>query len=64
MAGSTYMLAPADWLNGDLQDSIPGSVTGKEFNDQFTAAVQKIYNSGHHNPVVFSHKFGDQSTGR
>ncbi|MGD1111277.1 MAG: histidine phosphatase family protein, partial [Mycobacterium sp.] len=53
----TYLLAPADWLNGDLQDRIPGSVTGKEFNDQFTAAVQKVYNSGRHNPVVFSHKF-------
>ena len=24
---------------------------------QFTAAVQKVYNSGQHNPVVFSHKF-------
>jgi broad specificity phosphatase PhoE len=54
---ATYLLAPADWLNGDLQDRIPGSVTGKEFNDQFTAAIQKVYDSGHHNPVVFSHKF-------
>jgi broad specificity phosphatase PhoE len=54
---STYLLAPAEWLTGDLQDSIPGSITGKEFNDQFTAAVQKIYDSGRHNPVVFSHKF-------
>lgn len=54
MASSTYMLAPADWINGDMQNSIPGSVSGKQFNDQFTAAVDKIYNSGHHNPVVFS----------
>lgn len=54
---STYLLAPADWLKGDLQDSIPGSVTGKEFNDRFTAAMQKVYDSGRHNPVVFSHKF-------
>jgi broad specificity phosphatase PhoE len=54
MANSTYMLAPADWINGDIQDSIPGSVSGKQFNDQFTAAIQKIYNSGHHNPAVFS----------
>ena len=29
MADSTYMLAPADWLNGDVQDSIPGSISGK-----------------------------------
>lgn len=54
MSSSTYMLAPADWINGDVQDSIPGSVSGKQFNDQFTAAIQKIYNSGHHNPAVFS----------
>jgi broad specificity phosphatase PhoE len=54
---STYLVAPANWLKGDLQDSIPGSVTGKEFNDRFTAAMQKVYDSGQHNPVVFSHKF-------
>jgi broad specificity phosphatase PhoE len=56
-APSTYLVAPADWLNGDLQDSIPGSVTGKQFNDQFTAAIQKVYDSGNRNPVLFSHKF-------
>lgn len=55
MAGSTYLLAPADWLRGDLQNSIPGSISGKQFNDQFTAAVNKVYNSGHNKPVVFSH---------
>lgn len=54
---TTYLLAPADWLQGDVQDSIPGSVSGKEFNDRFTAAIQKIYESGHNKPVVFSHKF-------
>jgi broad specificity phosphatase PhoE len=55
MAKSTYMLAPANWITGDVSESIPGSISGKEFNEQFTAAVNKIYNSGHHNPVVFSH---------
>ncbi|OBH90543.1 MULTISPECIES: histidine phosphatase family protein [unclassified Mycobacterium] len=54
---ATYLLAPADWLRGDTQDSIPGSVSGKEFNEQFTAAIAKVYNSGQHDPVVFSHKF-------
>ena len=54
---ATYLLAPADWLKGDVQNSIPGSISGKQFNDQFTAAIQKVYNSGQHNPVVFSHKF-------
>ncbi|MGN6337419.1 histidine phosphatase family protein [Mycobacterium sp.] len=56
MAQSTYMVAQADWLNGDVSNSIPGSVSGKEFNDQFTAAVNRIYNSGHRNPVVISHR--------
>lgn len=55
MAKSTYLLAPADWLKGDMQDAIPGSVSGKQFNDQFTAAVQKIYDSGQKNPIAFSH---------
>jgi len=54
MASTTYMLAPADWINGDIQNSIPGSISGKQFNEQFTAAVNKVYNSGHNRPVVFS----------
>jgi len=57
MDPSTYLLAPADWLNGDVQDSIPGSINGKEFNDRFTAAMQKIYDSGHSKPVVFAHLY-------
>src|SRR5205085_1158832 len=37
------------------QDAIPGSVNGNEFNEQFSRAVQKIYDSGHSKPVAFSH---------
>jgi broad specificity phosphatase PhoE len=55
-ANSTYLLAPMDWLNGDRKDAVPGSISGNEFNDQFTAAVQKIYDSGGSRPVAFSHK--------
>ncbi len=57
MAASTYLLAPADWLHGDRQNSIPGGVNGNEFNERFTAAIQKIYSSGHNKPVVFSHLY-------
>jgi broad specificity phosphatase PhoE len=57
MDPSTYLLAPADWLAGDVGNSIPGSISGKEFNDRFTAAVQKIYDSGHSKPVVFAHLY-------
>lgn len=50
-----YLTAMKDWLNGDRQDAIPGGSNGKQFNDRFTAAVRKIYDSGHAKPVVFSH---------
>ena len=39
---------------GNREMSIPGSISGTEFNSQFTAAVQKIYKSGHSKPLVFS----------
>jgi broad specificity phosphatase PhoE len=54
-ADLTYLLAPTDWLHGDREDAIPGSISGNEFNDQFSAAVQKIYDSGNTKPVAFSH---------
>lgn len=53
-AAATYMVAPADWLRGDTSFSIPGSVSGTEFNGKFTAAVQQIYASGNNKPVAFS----------
>ena len=54
-ADLTYLVAPSDWLNGDLKDAVPGSISGTEFNDRFSAAVQKIYDSGNSRPVAFSH---------
>ena len=54
-ADRTYLVAPANWLNGDRKDAVPGSISGIEFNDQFSAAVQKIYDSGNTKPVAFSH---------
>lgn len=51
---STYLLAPNDWLRSDRKEAIPGSINGDQFNDQFTAAVQKIYDSGHSKPIAFS----------
>jgi broad specificity phosphatase PhoE len=55
MAPSTYMVAPMDWLRGDFHNGIPGSINGNQFNDQFTAAIRTIYDSGHSKPVAFSH---------
>ena len=53
-AAITYMVAPADWLRGDTSFSIPGSVSGTDFNGKFTEAVQRIYASGDNKPVAFS----------
>lgn len=54
-ADLTYLVAPSLWLRGDVTDAVPGSISGEEFNDQFTAAVQKIYDSGNSRPVAFAH---------
>lgn len=53
-AAATYMVAPMDWMRGFTNFSIPGSVTGTEFNGKFTSAVQRIYESGDTKPVAFS----------
>lgn len=54
MASSTYLLAPIRWVDGDVDTSIPGSVSGSDFNSQFSAAIRKIYDGGHAKPAVFS----------
>ena len=47
--------SPTAWLQGNRNATIPESINGNQFNDDFTAAVQKIYDSGEKNPVAFSH---------
>lgn len=50
----TFLLGPQAWLKGDRRFGIPGSVNGNQFNGAFSAAVQKIYDSGENKPVAFS----------
>ena len=50
----TFLLGPEAWLKGDRRFGIPGSVNGNQFNQAFTVAVQKIYESGNDKPVAFS----------
>lgn len=50
-----YFTAPTAWLHGDRKATIPESIDGNQFNNDFTAAVQKIYDSGEKNAVAFSH---------
>jgi broad specificity phosphatase PhoE len=52
---ASYLLAPQQWLEGNRDATIPGSINGNEFNDRFTGAVQKIYDSGDKNAVAFAH---------
>jgi broad specificity phosphatase PhoE len=54
-AVSTYGLAPMQWLQGERDARIPGAIDGNQFNDEFTEAVQRIYESGDKNAVAFSH---------
>lgn len=50
-----YLLAPLAWIHGDRTAAIPGSIDGNQFNDEFGAAVQRIYDAGDANPVAFAH---------
>ena len=50
----TFLLGPQNWLKGDRRFGIPGSVNGNQFNEAFTEAVQKMYDSGQEKPVAFS----------
>lgn len=54
MSSDTYMLAPRAWLNGDVEDSVPGAISGTKFNSDFSGAVRQIYDSGHNKPVVIT----------
>lgn len=49
-----YLLGPEGWINGDRRFGIPGSVNGDQFNNDFTGAVQKMYDSGSDKPIAFS----------
>lgn len=51
---ATYLLPMEYWLTSNRQFAIPGSVNGNQFNEQFSAAVQKIYESGDNKPIAFS----------
>ncbi|MUL83114.1 MULTISPECIES: histidine phosphatase family protein [unclassified Mycolicibacterium] len=54
-AVDTYFSAPEQWLRGDRNARIPGSIDGNEFDARFDGAVQQIYDSGDDNPVAYSH---------
>jgi broad specificity phosphatase PhoE len=50
-----YVLAPIAWTLGARFVPVLGSTDGNAFDDRVDDAVQKIYDSGNRNAVVFSH---------
>ncbi|MET4431757.1 histidine phosphatase family protein [Mycolicibacterium sp. 624] len=54
-AGNGFYQTLTQWMQGDRDARIPGSIDGNEFEARFTDAVNEIYHSGHQRPVVFAH---------
>ena len=54
-AGTGYLRPLEQWLKGDRNARIPGSIDGNEFDARFDEAVDAIYRSGQQRPVAFSH---------
>ena len=54
VSASTYRMPMREWLRSNRTFTIPGSVSGAQFNGQFSEAVQKIYENGDDKPVAFS----------
>jgi broad specificity phosphatase PhoE len=54
-AGMGYLQPLEQWLSGNRNARIPGSIDGNEFDARFDEAVDAIYRSGQQRPVAFSH---------
>ena len=54
-AAAGYLQPLEQWLRGNRNVRIPGSIDGNEFDARFDEAVDAIYHSGQQQPVAFSH---------
>jgi broad specificity phosphatase PhoE len=50
-----YISPMIEWAAGDLNERIPGSINGQQFDNRFDKAVRTIYKSGDRNAVAFAH---------
>jgi broad specificity phosphatase PhoE len=50
-----YIGTVATWLEGNLDQRMPGGETGEEFLSRYDAAVQKIVAAGHDTALIVSH---------
>ncbi|TPG34438.1 histidine phosphatase family protein [Mycolicibacterium hodleri] len=53
--GVAFYAALKQWVHGDRNARIPGSIDGNEFDARFDDAVAAIYATGDRKPVAFSH---------
>lgn len=51
----TYLAAPLQWLGGNLDARIPGSIDGHEFVKRVNDSLRAVKNRGSKRPVIFSH---------
>ncbi|MBW0272823.1 histidine phosphatase family protein [Nocardia sp. MH4] len=54
-AGRDYFAAPLQWIQGNLDARIPGSINGHEFKKRMNDSIQDIQDRGSKRAAVFSH---------
>ncbi|MFC4126265.1 histidine phosphatase family protein [Nocardia rhizosphaerae] len=50
-----YLAAPIQWLQGNLDARIPGSLNGHEFKKRMDDSIQDVKDRGDKRAVIFSH---------
>lgn len=50
-----YFEAPLQWIQGNLDARIPGSINGHEFKKRMDDSIRDIQNRGSKRPMIFSH---------
>ncbi|KAF0848196.1 histidine phosphatase family protein [Nocardia caishijiensis] len=54
-AMANYFAAPLQWMQGNLDARIPGSINGHEFKKRMDDSIQDIQDRGHKRATIFSH---------
>lgn len=54
-ARDSYFAAPVQWMQGNLDARIPGSIDGHEFKKRMDDSIQDIQDRGDDRAVIFSH---------
>ncbi|MEV0433830.1 histidine phosphatase family protein [Nocardia sp. NPDC050413] len=54
-AMANYFAAPVQWMQGNLDARIPGSINGHEFKKRMDDSIQDIQDRGNKRATIFSH---------